>query len=64
MPKRTMSKKRPKRMGPKKKPKMGKKMMGKRMSKKGSMGKKGRCWDGYKPTPGKKPYSKGSCTKA
>jgi len=23
--------------------------------------KKGRCWDGYEPVPGKKPYSKGSC---
>ena len=22
---------------------------------------KGRCWSGYKPVPGKKPYSKGSC---
>jgi hypothetical protein len=22
-----------------------------------------RCWEGYKPTPGKKPYSDGSCTK-
>ena len=25
--------------------------------------KKGRCWTGYKPTPGKKPYSDGSCQK-
>jgi hypothetical protein len=25
--------------------------------------KAGRCWDGYKPVPGKKPYSKGSCEK-
>ena len=25
--------------------------------------KKSRCWSGYKPTPGKKPYSKGSCVK-
>ena len=25
---------------------------------------KGRCWSGYKPTPGKKAYSKGSCMKA
>lgn len=24
---------------------------------------KDRCWDGYKPTPGKKPYSEGSCMK-
>ena len=24
---------------------------------------KERCWTGYKPVPGKKPYSKGSCTK-
>lgn len=23
--------------------------------------KKGRCWDGYEPVPGKKPYSDGSC---
>ena len=23
----------------------------------------GRCWTGYKPVPGKKPYSKGSCKK-
>ena len=26
--------------------------------------KKGRCWTGYKPTPGKEPYSEGSCMKA
>ena len=26
--------------------------------------KKGRCWSGYKPVKGKKPYSPGSCTKA
>ena len=26
--------------------------------------KKGRCWTGYKPTPGKEPYSPGSCQKA
>ena len=25
---------------------------------------KGRCWAGYKPTPGKKPFTKGSCMKA
>lgn len=25
--------------------------------------KENRCWDGYKPTPGKKAYSKGSCVK-
>nr|WPF46849.1 MAG: hypothetical protein [Lake Baikal virophage 14] len=24
---------------------------------------RGRCWDGYEPVPGKKPYSKGSCKK-
>ena len=24
---------------------------------------KGRCWTGYKPVPGKEPYSKGSCKK-
>ena len=27
------------------------------------LNKAGRCWDGYEPTPGKKPYSKGSCRK-
>jgi len=54
MPKKSMTKRKPKRMGPKRKPKMGKK----------SMGKKGRCWTGYKPTPGKKPFTKGSCMKA
>lgn len=26
--------------------------------------KSGRCWKGYKPVPGKKPYSDGSCAKA
>jgi hypothetical protein len=26
--------------------------------------KRGRCWKGYEPVPGKKPYSKGSCQKA
>jgi len=25
--------------------------------------KKTRCWVGYEPVPGKKPYSKGSCRK-
>ena len=25
--------------------------------------KKGRCWEGYEPVPGKKPYSEGSCRK-
>ena len=25
--------------------------------------KKNRCWEGYKPTPGKKPFSEGSCMK-
>jgi len=25
--------------------------------------KKNRCWEGYEPTPGKKPYSEGSCRK-
>jgi Domain of unknown function (DUF6321)/Protein of unknown function (DUF5661) len=28
-----------------------------------SLEKSGRCWEGYEPTPGKKPYSKGSCRK-
>ena len=31
------------------------------MAKKKTGRKKGRCWAGYEPTPGKKPYSKGSC---
>lgn len=26
--------------------------------------KKGRCWAGYKPTHGKKPFTKGSCMKS
>ena len=26
-------------------------------------GKKGRCWSGYEPVPGKEPYSDGSCRK-
>ena len=26
-------------------------------------GKKGRCWPGYAPVKGKKPYSPGSCKK-
>ena len=50
----------PKRTKPKSKPKRS---VTKKPSKKG-MGKSGRCWAGYKPTPGKKPYSKGSCQKA
>ena len=25
--------------------------------------RKNRCWKGYRPTKGKKPYSKGSCKK-
>ena len=41
------------RMKPKTKPKMKPKMKS-----------KGRCWSGYKPTPGKKPFTKGSCMKA
>ena len=61
MPKRTMSKSKKKmpKMGPKRKPK---KKKGKKMG--GKMGGKGRCWAGYKPTPGKKPFTKGSCMKA
>ena len=43
----------PKVKKPKKKPRKGVKTM-----------KKGRCWTGYKPTPGKKPFTKGSCMKA
>jgi hypothetical protein len=26
-----------------------------------TINKKERCWEGYEPTPGKKPYEKGSC---
>ena len=33
------------------------------MASKKSEKKKGRCWKGYKPTPGKVPYSPGSCMK-
>tara|TARA_B110000858_G_C17462237_1_gene318975 strand:+ start:244 stop:423 length:180 start_codon:yes stop_codon:yes gene_type:complete len=53
MPKRTNPK-------PKKKTKGTKKMGGKKSGGK----KKGRCWSGYKPTPGKKAFSKGSCQKS
>ena len=28
-----------------------------------SKGKSTRCWPGYEPTPGKKPFTKGSCKK-
>lgn len=28
-----------------------------------SLDEQGRCWQGFKPVPGKKPYSKGSCVK-
>lgn len=45
------------------KPKPKPKMKSKSKSKP-KMKSKGRCWSGYKPTPGKKPYSKGSCMKA
>jgi len=31
------------------------------LEKRGKGKKKGRCWTGYKPTPGVKPYAKGSC---
>ena len=62
MPKRRMPKPKKKRMmGPRRK--KGMKMSGKKSSGKKSGGKSGRCWAGYKPTPGKKPYSKGSCQK-
>ncbi len=50
MPKKSKPKKsKPKRP---KRPKVNKPKMG-----------KSRCWSGYKPVPGKKPYSKGSCRK-
>tara|TARA_Y100000748_G_scaffold212028_1_gene177834 strand:+ start:271 stop:549 length:279 start_codon:yes stop_codon:yes gene_type:complete len=32
-------------------------------TKKDKKKKKGRCWEGYEPTPGKEPYSDGSCRK-
>ena len=31
------------------------------LEKTGKGKKKGRCWKGYKPTPGVEPYAKGSC---
>jgi hypothetical protein len=31
---------------------------------KDALEKAGRCWEGYEPTPGKKPYSEGSCRPA
>lgn len=34
-----------------------------RLEESSSKGKKNRCWKGYKPTPGKKAYSDGSCQK-
>ena len=37
---------------------------GGRKSKRTGEKKKGRCWTGYEPVPGKKPYSDGSCQKA
>ena len=41
------------------------KMMNKKKGGKGKKSKKrGRCWQGYKPVRGKKPFSKGSCKKA
>lgn len=50
MPKRSKPKKsKPKRP---KRPKVNKPKMG-----------KSRCWPGYKPVPGKMPYTKGSCRK-
>lgn len=30
-------------------------------AKKDDRKKKGRCWEGYEPVPGKEPYSEGSC---
>lgn len=48
MPKKTSSKKSSKKTSNKRKPTK----------------KSGRCWSGYKPTPGKRPYSKGSCMKS
>jgi hypothetical protein len=40
-----------------------KKIDGRRQQQKKSLKKKSRCWVGYEPTPGKIPYSKGSCRK-
>lgn len=41
-----------------------KKSKSKSKAKSGKSGKSGRCWAGYKPTPGKRPYSNGSCMKS
>ncbi len=49
MPKRSKPKTKPKRP---KRPKVNKPKM-----------RKSRCWPGYKPVPGKMPYTKGSCRK-
>jgi len=41
-----------------------KKIDGRQQQKKSPSPKKtSRCWEGYEPTPGKIPYSKGSCRK-
>jgi len=47
----------PKKTKPKTKPKKTK------GTKKSTKKSGGRCWEGYKPTPGKKAFSKGSCMK-
>lgn len=52
MPKRSKPKSKPKKSKPKTRPKVNKPKMG-----------KSRCWPGYKPVPGKMPYTKGSCKK-
>ena len=36
---------------------------GRRKKKKKDKKKKGRCWEGYEPTPGVEPYAPGSCRK-
>ena len=36
---------------------------GSKKDKKKKKKRKGRCWSGYEPTPGKEPYSDGSCRK-
>ncbi len=44
--------------------KSAKKSAKKAAGKKATTGKDNPCWDGYEPTPGKKPGTKGSCKPA
>lgn len=38
-------------------------MAARKKARKSSKKKTTRCWPGYEPVPGKKPFSKGSCRK-